>query len=55
MVLFALLVIVVARGYPAGLVGICHALGAAAGHTDPRAGAGPHAPEPIRLGLQLTH
>jgi branched-chain amino acid transport system permease protein len=28
MVLFALLVIVIARGYPAGLVGVCHALGA---------------------------
>ena len=27
MVLFALLVIVIARGYPNGLVGICHAAG----------------------------
>jgi branched-chain amino acid transport system permease protein len=27
MVLFALLVIVIARGYPGGLVGICHAIG----------------------------
>ena len=27
MVLFALLVIVIARGYPDGLVGICHAAG----------------------------
>jgi hypothetical protein len=27
MVLFALLVILIARGYPGGLVGICQALG----------------------------
>jgi ABC-type branched-subunit amino acid transport system permease subunit len=27
MVLFASLVIIIARGYPGGLVGICHAIG----------------------------